>query len=188
MKSKWGYTSGNVKTFDTVTSVGAWNDSAAWTEHDRDTSIMPIKASASGSGRVYLGSPSGASTVPVVGTSTSVVGAAVCPSGANSGMHCAFVVQEKNFAYVVDGYSVLHAVRASSTSEYVAQGDSGGPVLRNIGGDRYLVGFISGVSGAPYICDYMTLNYQGSGTECGPQLYYVGGASSLLDDLNIELK
>lgn len=187
VKSETGYTSGAVKTYNGATTIGSWDHKSAWTEHDRDTSIMPIKASASGSGKAYWGSPTSSTKWPIVGTATSLVGATVCPSGGNSGAHCTFVVQAKNVAHPFGGYNVLHAVRASSTSDDIAQGDSGGPVFQN-SGERRLLGFISSVRGAPYLCNYMPINHWHIDLDCGPQMIYVGGMTSLFDDLNIKLK
>ncbi|MFV0373285.1 trypsin-like serine protease [Microbacterium sp.] len=183
-----GHESGVVKTFGALETVGAWTTSASWVELDRDAAILPIRSGATGSGKVYWGSPSSSQTREVDAASTSPIGATVCPSGANSGTHCDFTVKAKNFVYELSGQVVQNVVWATSSGGAVAQGDSGGPVIRETSSGRYLLGFISGLSGDSGDCNGQTLAYRDASVVCGHDVFYIGNVASVLDELNVRLK
>lgn len=90
-------------------------------------------------------------------------------SGANSGAHVLQVVS-KNAGYSVDSTPVTggHVLATASGGVAVAQGDSGGPVLRAVDTKNYGVGTISAIrSGYLIACPSLA---HSAGVVCGSWL------------------
>lgn len=162
-------------------------------EKDRDTALISIASNKNNAGRAYWSGFNSGTSHSVDGLAVNTIGEKVCTGGAKSGTHCGLEVVAKNFAYDLNGVTLVNVVKAeASTGFAAAQGDSGGPVYRVVSSDRIAKGLIAA---APTLADLSNSNCAGGGgiysygptTLCTKKVIYVG-IKNLLPDLNVKLR
>jgi hypothetical protein len=139
-----------------------------------DTALvrMPVE------GHVWTGIVGQAVPKPVAGDATNPNGDTVYNEGAYSGQVAATVVNNYAGCITLGGYTGLSGQRTEcnlveATSGGIAnqEGDSGGPVIRYIGGNLMITGIVSAAGGSSIPCQYNT-QYEASPNSCYHVLYY----------------
>lgn len=149
----------------------------------RDTLLIKTDSA----GRVYTGSHSSNTTVPVWGVQSSIVGNFVCTSGAFTGHHCPVKVDAVNQTLVnPDGTKFTPMVKATRTAPSkpaTGRGDSGGPVysqtVMSTDGVALAMGTISAGSAPMGPC--------GLSTTCYHTVYYADITKTLQHYTNMGL-
>jgi hypothetical protein len=129
-------------------------------------------------GHIWTGIIGAPAPKAVTGDATNPDGDTVYNEGAYSGEVAVTVVNNYYGCLTLSGYTGLSGSRTEcnlveATSSGIAnqEGDSGGPVIRYIGGQLKVTGIVSAASGAAIACKYNT-QYEPSPDSCFHTIYY----------------
>lgn len=170
-------------------TMGTWNPSPYYNSAPNDAALtFPNQGIVRNS--VYYGNLTTSTAYQVTSVGSNSVGLSVCTNGANSGLHCNVVIRKGRHAAYIGGVLYQNVVTGSKINNQVtvAEGDSGGPVVSQIGSSGELKGFgiIHALTPIGYCADY-SIQVNVSPVACGREVSWID-LNSALSVLNMDLK
>ena len=144
------------------------------TKNGDDTALvsMPVK------GGIWTGVIGNSVARPVAGYATNPDGDTVYDEGAYSGEVAVKVVNNYGGCISISGYvgvsgkrTECNLVEATSSGIASQEGDSGGPVIRYVGGKLMVTGIVSASGGQAIACQY-NIQYERTADSCYHTLFY----------------
>lgn len=137
--------SGSLDTFAPI-PLGTWQLKSSWIRPNYDSLLIPTAGDGVATD-IYTGPWNSSTHVNPTVSWKAPIGAIVCQEGARFGEHCGQIT-DKNFYTTLDdtGESLdsAVAVRSLTTGMFSGSGDSGAPVLGDVGGEVRFAGVLVG--------------------------------------------
>lgn len=178
-----------LKTPQNSITMGTWNPATYYNSPINDAALtIPQQGVVRNS--VYYGNLTTSNAYQVTSVGDNTVGLKVCTNGANSGLHCDVVIRQGPHSAYAAGMVYNNVVTGSKSNNQVTavQGDSGGPVVSQLGSSGRLQGFgiIHAITSIGN-CDNFSIQHNVGPVECGREVFWIDLSSALLD-LHMQLK